>query len=323
MLPKKKGVITVVSCFFIMAGLFVSARDGFSLEPNSEITVEKKLQETKDFFLTETEGEETKWDIRALSAEFLSGGLVVLKKVKINFYEKGEKVLNVKADSGCFDKVSQNVHLEGNIIGVTNRGETFITQSLDWVSAEKKIETSDKIKITGQNIIVNTQNLVFYPALNKMILKKNVKAEIYGGSKLLPEDTPTIINAETLVLELNQNRATFLGEVKVVQAHGFLETKKLQVVFDKGGGGIDKLIAAGEVKISQGNNIGLCEEAIYEFTPVQKVILKGNPLLKRGKQKFNGETIIFLIDEQRVIIKEKVRGVIFPQKGEKGILPDF
>ena len=186
MLSKKKGISIIISCFFIMGGLLVSVGAGFSLEPDSEITVGEKLQETKDFFLTETEGGETKWDIRALSAEFLSSGLVILEKAKINFYEKGKKVLNVKADSGRFNKVSQDVHLEGNVIGVTNRGETFITQNLNWVSAEKKIETSDKIKITGQNVIVNARGFVFYPALNKMILKKNVKAEIYGGSKLLP-----------------------------------------------------------------------------------------------------------------------------------------
>lgn len=323
MMPRKKEIITVVFCFFITAGLLILSRDGFSLESNPEITVEKELQQTKGFFLTETEGGETKWDIRASSAEFLSGNLVVLKKVKINFYEKGKKVLTVKADSGHFNKVSQNLHLEKNITGVTSRGETFVTRSLDWISAEQKIETSDKIKIVGQNIIVNAQDLVFYPALNKMILKKNVRTEIYGENKLLPEDAPTIINAETLEIELNQNKAIFLGGVKVVQAHDFLEAKELQVIFDKEGGGIDKLIAKGEVKISQGNNIGLCEEAIYEFIPVQKVTLKGNSRLKRGKQKFSGETIIFLIDEQRAIIKEKVRGVMFPQKGQKGILPHF
>ena len=187
MLPKKKGIITVISCFVIMAGLLIFAGDGFSLEPNPERTVGEKLhQQTKGFFLTETEGRETKWDIGASSAEFLSGNLVVLKKVKINFYEKGKKVLTVKADSGHFDKVSQNLHLEKNITGVTSRGEMFVTQNLDWVSAEQKIETSDKIKITGQNIIVDAQGLVFYPALNKMILKKNVKAEIYGENKFIP-----------------------------------------------------------------------------------------------------------------------------------------
>ena len=137
------------------------------------------------------------------------------------------------------------------------------------------------------------------------------------------EGTPTIINAETLEIELDRNKAVFLGGVKVVHVHGFLEAEELQVIFDKKGGRIDKLIAKGGVKISQGNNTGLCEEAIYEFTPVQKVTLQGNPRLNRNKQKFSGEIIIFLIDEQRVIIKEKVRGVIFPQKGEKGILPDF
>lgn len=137
------------------------------------------------------------------------------------------------------------------------------------------------------------------------------------------KEFPTIINAESLEIELNQNKATFLGGVKAVHNQGVLESRELEVIFDKESGRITKLIAKGKVKINQEDNIGLCEEAIYEFTPVQKVTLKGNPQLQRGKQKFSGETIVFFIDEKRVVIKEKVKGVVFPKKGEKGLSPIF
>ena len=140
---------------------------------------------------------------------------------------------------------------------------------------------------------------------------------------LAEEETPTVINAESLVIEMNENKATFLGGVKAVQAEGTLESRELQVIFNKDEEEIDKLIAKGKVKITQGNNIGTCEEAIYEFSPKRKVIMKGNPHLKQGKQKFSGEVITFLLDEERVIIKQKVRGVVFPQKKKEGILPKF
>jgi len=144
-----------------------------------------------------------------------------------------------------------------------------------------------------------------------------------GVSLSTEESPPTIINAESLEINLEQNKAIFLGGVKAVQGDGTLESQELQVFFEKESGGIKKLIAKGNVKISQGENVGLCEEAIYEFAPKQKVTLKGNPQLKRGKQKFSGEIIVFLIDEQKVIIKQKVTGVVFPQKGERGLAPIF
>jgi len=146
----------------------------------------------------------------------------------------------------------------------------------------------------------------------------------FGLETVLGEDAdiPTIINAESLEIELEENKATFLGDVKVTQSQGVLESQELQVIFDKDSGGINTLVAKGKVKITQGGNVGTCEKAIYEFLPHQKVTMEGNPQLKHGKQNFSGETIIFLLDEDRVVIKKKVRGVVFPQK-KRELLPLF
>jgi|GEM_PF-5737823 len=178
---KNRGV--TILYFSMAAVLLISASPKSSGEPNFEKAAEEGNQETKEFFLTETEAGQTKWDIRSSSAEFSSEGIVYLKKVKINLYEDGNRILNIKADGGRFDDVNKNVHLKGNVIGITDRGESFLTQSLHWISAEERIESADKIKITGENMIINAQGLVLYPALNKIILKKNVKAEIYGGNE--------------------------------------------------------------------------------------------------------------------------------------------
>lgn len=135
------------------------------------------------------------------------------------------------------------------------------------------------------------------------------------------ETSPTVIDAERLEIDLNQNMASFIGKVKAVHEQGVLECQELQVIFEKSTGQINKLVAKGKVKISQDNNTGLCEEAIYEFIPKRKITLTGNPQLTRGKEKFSGESIIFLVDEQRIIIKDKVKGVVFPQKSKEGDLP--
>ncbi len=148
---------------------------------------------------------------------------------------------------------------------------------------------------------------------------------VFGQTKMVTgqESSPTIINADSLEINLDQNKAVFLGKVKASQSDGILECRELQVIFDKKNEQISKLIAKGEVKIRQGQNEGVCEEAVYEFTPQQKVTLRGNPELRRGQQKFSGEIIVFLIEEQRVIIKNKVEGVVFPQKGENPLAPIF
>jgi len=184
MLHKSKNLI--IFLFLITVGLFTSVLPELSFASNSETTDLKQSQETKEFFLTETEKGKTKWDIRALSAEFSSEGLVFLNNVKINVYENGSSILSVKADSGHYNNIEKTVHLEGNVIGITDRGDSFVTQTLDWISSEKKIVTDDKVKITGQNLVINAQGLVFYHDLKKIILKKDIKAEVYGGNKAFP-----------------------------------------------------------------------------------------------------------------------------------------
>lgn len=189
----KKYKYVIIFSFFIVAGFIMisfslpaHSKSSFSYDSVAKPTTNEHFQETKDFFLSETEGGQTKWEIRAKSAEFKSEGLVLLNKVKINLYEDGVEFLNIQADAGRFDNINKNVHLEGNIIGITNRGESFATQTLDWFSAEKKIITSDNVKITGQNLIVKAKGLEIFPELKKIILKKNIKAEFYGGNKTLP-----------------------------------------------------------------------------------------------------------------------------------------
>lgn len=182
----KKNRKVIIYIFFILAILLISPSLQSSLNSNLEKKSEEKFQETKEFFLTETEGGKTKWDIKALSAEFSSEGQVFLNQVKINFYENGERLLNIKADKGRIDNATKNVHLEGNVIGITNRGESFVTQYLDWIQAEKNIVTEDRIKVTGQNIVITAKGLHFDTALKKIVLKKNVRAEIYGGNEAFP-----------------------------------------------------------------------------------------------------------------------------------------
>jgi len=115
----------------------------------------------------------------------------------------------------------------------------------------------------------------------------------------------------------------FSGRVKAKQQDGTLECQKLEVHFAKEGGGLDKLVADGEVKISQGENTGTCQKAVYEFLPQEKVTMSGQPLLTRGQQKFSGETIVFYLKEQKVVIKNNVLGVVFPQKKGQGPKPLF
>ena len=77
------------------------------------------------------------------------------------------------------------------------------------------------------------------------------------------------------------------------------------------------MAAEGDVKIEQEGNRGACQKAVYELLPEEKMVMTGNPLLQRGEQQFSGETITFFPGEQRVVIKNKVRGVVFPRENKE------
>ncbi|RPH86533.1 MAG: lipopolysaccharide transport periplasmic protein LptA [Desulfobacteraceae bacterium] len=143
-----------------------------------------------------------------------------------------------------------------------------------------------------------------------------------GGSK-----HPVVVTADTLDADNKAKIATFSGTVVAKQLQEketlFIYSDKLIVYYaddtekkpaaasksEKKEGlsqqsKIDKIIATGQVKIVQGEDVATGENATF-FNAEQKIVLTGNPKVWQGKNLVKGEEITVWIRENRSQVTSK------------------
>lgn len=143
---------------------------------------------------------------------------------------------------------------------------------------------------------------------------------------VLGSSNPIVVTSDTLEADNKAKIATFAGSVvaKQVQERGTLliYCDKLIVHYldepEKKGGTvpkgekkaatqqnkIDKIIATGQVKIVQGEDVATGETATF-YNDDQKIILSGNPKVWQGKNLLKGEEITVWIRENRSLVTSK------------------
>jgi lipopolysaccharide export system protein LptA len=91
----------------------------------------------------------------------------------------------------------------------------------------------------------------------------------------------------------------------------------LEVVTNEDGKGIERVIAGGNVKIQQGLRVANCQKAVF-YNLAQKLVLTGDPKVSEGDNVVLGDEIIFDIDKNRVEVKggPSGRGRVRVQPGE-------
>jgi lipopolysaccharide export system protein LptA len=143
-----------------------------------------------------------------------------------------------------------------------------------------------------------------------------------GGSK-----HPVVVTSDTLDADNKGKTATFSGTVVAKQLQEkdtlYIYCDKLIVYYSDEGGKklgapakgekketqgqqskIDKIIANGQVKIVQGEDVATGETATF-YNAEQKIVLTGNPKVWQGKNLVKGEEITVWIKENRSQVTSK------------------
>jgi lipopolysaccharide transport protein LptA len=80
---------------------------------------------------------------------------------------------------------------------------------------------------------------------------------------------------------------------------------------------IDRLIATGNVKITQNKMIITGSKAVYEKGP-EKITITGDAQAWDDKNRIKGETIIYYVKEERSVVqgkgKDKVEAIVYPSE---------
>lgn len=180
------------------------------------------------------------WEVKGDTAQAISENEVGLDNIVAKAY--GEQAeATITADTGVYDRVKNNVHLEKNVHATIDNAEEVSANFLD-MSAQAKDPAQPKAE------------------------KKN---------------TRTIITCDGEVeFNYQANQAYFNKNVKVVSDDGNnIIADKITVFFDPQTKKVKNILAEGHVRISRGENVTFSDKATYQDTD-KKVVLSGSPRLE-------------------------------------------
>lgn len=102
-----------------------------------------------------------------------------LENIRLRFYPKNGKIMNVTADKGQMENESRNMHLQGNVLILSQDGLSLRTESLRFHPKEKRIHTEEKIVVEGKSFRLTGVGLHGRTDLGEYSLKEKVKAVLH------------------------------------------------------------------------------------------------------------------------------------------------
>ena len=142
------------------------------------------------------------------------------------------------------------------------------------------------------------------PSKEKEKVKKKVLPETNEAKLVDPVDKsqPIDITSDKVEAYWKENLVIFKGNVIARQKDMVIYADSLEVVTNEDGKGIERVIAGGNVKIQQGLRVANCQKAVF-YNLDQKLVLTGDPKVSEGDNIVLGDEIIFDIDKNRVEVK--------------------
>jgi LPS export ABC transporter protein LptC len=123
------------------------------------------------------------WEMWADSAKiYHKKNITILESIRIRFYPKKGKPIDITADSGEMENDSRNMSIRGHVLIQTSEGYALRTERLRFRPKEKKFDTDDKILLKGNSFNLTGTGLHGETDKGLFKLDEQVKAVIYNRS---------------------------------------------------------------------------------------------------------------------------------------------
>lgn len=258
--------ITLILMFALLFG-GCAKKEAKAPQPSEEVAMEGEQKIMSFSLVGYEEGGKKKWEVEGKSADIMSD-IVNLTEVVAHAYGEEANVTLV-ADRGAFNRATNDVHLESNVVATSSEGTKLTTDALDWKHSEEKVFTDNFVKVTREDMQTTSIGAEARPNLKEVEFKKDVK--------VLTGKPQTVITCEgPMEVNYGKDYAVFNNKVKVEDERGQLYCDKATAYYDSKTRQITKVVANGNVKIVRGGNWTFSDEAVY-LAKEEKVILTGSP----------------------------------------------
>jgi lipopolysaccharide export system protein LptA len=132
---------------------------------------------------------------------------------------------------------------------------------------------------------------------------------------------PIEIVADRLSADSARNSVIFEGNVTARQGDVTLSADRLQAEYSPGTRTIEKIVAEGNVRVTQENREARAAHGVF-YNMEQRIVLSGGAEMIQGEDSLKGETVTIFLRENRSQVAGgeggRVRAVIHPKRTEDG-----
>ncbi len=128
---------------------------------------------------------------------------------------------------------------------------------------------------------------------------------------------PITIKSNELTADNKGKTAIFTGKVVAKQGDITIYADRITVSYADKKGDVEKIEAAGNVRIVQQNKTGIAAQAVYDSRD-GKITMTGNPKVMQGSESITGKTITYYVDDDKSVVsggddpKSRVEVIINP-----------
>ncbi len=225
-------------------------------------------------------------EIQGDSADILAEKVKLVNVIAKAYAE--ESPVTVTADKGSFNKSTNDVWLEHNVVATTEDGTRLITEKLRIRPESKQMESDIATKVKKNNIHIEGIGAKSDSGIGKVVFKRNVTVVVQDPNA--ESKHPTVITCDgPLDIDYKANVAHFQKNVVAQDERGTLSSDFMDVIYNNSSRRVSKMIAWGNVEIlTKDGNKTLSDNAIY-LAEEGRVILGGDVNAKYQKTEASKE----------------------------------
>lgn len=147
--------------------------------PAPEPILNKADVEVDKMELSETEGGELEWNLKAERAQvYEKKGIAYLQDITLEYLlTEGEEVV-LTGDRGEISLGQKNIFLQGNV-GASSYHVQLKTDTLSWNRQKRMLLTEDPVWLKRENVEITGRGMVADMSLKKIRLNKNVRTVVH------------------------------------------------------------------------------------------------------------------------------------------------
>jgi LPS export ABC transporter protein LptC len=181
-LNKKIIIILSISVIVLAAAIvIVAVIRNISDKPKNilKILPDHVDLQIKDFVYTEVGEANSKWEVKAQTAQYnKKQNLAVFDQVQIKLTTAEKKVYVMTGDKGQMLTDKKDIEIKGNVVIVSDSGDSFTTDYLKYSDAEKKFYTDAQVFMENKQMKIKGRGLTILMNTGELNLLSSVKAHI-------------------------------------------------------------------------------------------------------------------------------------------------